>query len=580
MGHALRLEPVRCPHARGGVPSTQRRSKPSLRLSPRTWGCTDRKRTEPPTHKVVPTHVGVYRRSRDRSRRPDRCPHARGGVPRETRNASGATPLSPRTWGCTADSPVRRRTVHVVPTHVGVYRPSSRPRPRSGRCPHARGGVPMFRHAHHQLLQLSPRTWGCTAAVRCLAEKERVVPTHVGVYRWLSTVLSSRGSCPHARGGVPQWSRWFGPAAALSPRTWGCTESILVIYGFGFVVPTHVGVYLEPQPGEWRCSVVPTHVGVYRIGASQRRWVERCPHARGGVPRSRSPARMWNALSPRTWGCTGCRTRSPVDRPVVPTHVGVYRRPLRPECPGGRCPHARGGVPERETAGLRAMRLSPRTWGCTTRRSGRSGWHRWRCPHARGGVPIAAALGVDPSELSPRTWGCTGRRHRHESTTHVVPTHVGVYRLLPASVSRADSCPHARGGVPPARTRAFTNASLSPRTWGCTVAGDHGVDVVHVVPTHVGVYRSPPCPSLRRARCPHARGGVPGGCQPPAVATRVVPTHVGVYRPRPGEPVARPCCPHARGGVPSVGLPGGLSVKLSPRTWGCTDVLQTDEPRS
>ena len=71
---------------------------------------------------VVPTHVGVYRAVAPGSDTSCSCPHARGGVPRRSSDIWGYLRLSSRTWGCTEPVPVRFLRERVVPTHVGVYR--------------------------------------------------------------------------------------------------------------------------------------------------------------------------------------------------------------------------------------------------------------------------------------------------------------------------------------------------------------------------------------------------------------------------------------------------------------------------
>src|SRR5690606_26784513 len=90
---------------------------------------------------------------------------------------------SPRAWGCTAVEALWARTVGVVPTRVGVYRPHRRPRTCPGGRLHARGGVP-------KRLGRSPTP-------------PTVVPTRVGVYRNIQNTNLSGSSRPHARGGVP-----------------------------------------------------------------------------------------------------------------------------------------------------------------------------------------------------------------------------------------------------------------------------------------------------------------------------------------------------------------------------------------
>ena len=65
---------------------------------------------------------------------------------------------------------------------------------------------------------------------------------------------------------------------------WGCTVNI-----FGFSA--------TPE-------IVPTHVGVYRIHGKSLRIIDNCPHACGGVPKTKVPVDRELKLSPRMWGCT------------------------------------------------------------------------------------------------------------------------------------------------------------------------------------------------------------------------------------------------------------------------------------
>ncbi len=159
-----------CPHARGGVPvripcmmSLHLCVVPTLvgvyrlscgsshscsLLSPRSWGCTGYgEHAADIAQKVVPTLVGVYRHARTQQvplkpvvptlvgvyrqetssclANECSCPHARGGVPSQTR--------------------VRQASKLVVPTLVGVYRL-----------------VPWM---VMRFPPLSPRSWGCTGGV-------------------------------------------------------------------------------------------------------------------------------------------------------------------------------------------------------------------------------------------------------------------------------------------------------------------------------------------------------------------------------------------------------------------------------
>ena len=148
---------------------------------------------------------------------------------------------SPRTWGC--------------------FSASGRTTRRTGRLPHARGGVSfIFRHCAPAAMS-SPRTWGCFYCRLYRSNEPRVFPTHVGVFLGsaprgllLFCLPHARGgvsACrpsrprhaglPHARGGVSSSTSEVHGKGLSSPRTWGYFTLGAGLSGFGIVFPTHVG---------------------------------------------------------------------------------------------------------------------------------------------------------------------------------------------------------------------------------------------------------------------------------------------------------------------------------------------------
>ena len=172
-----------CPHARGGVPTRRMAMPMRPALSPRTWGCTAARSRSVSALQIVPTHVGVYQYRVAPVAMPTHCPHARGGVPFRPMASPPWNRLSPRTWGCTDAGLVKAFQALIVPTHVGVYREGGPAMTFPERCPHARGGVPSTSEPSTTGSSLSPRTWGCTGPGLRQWGSLRVVPTHVGVYR-------------------------------------------------------------------------------------------------------------------------------------------------------------------------------------------------------------------------------------------------------------------------------------------------------------------------------------------------------------------------------------------------------------
>ncbi len=85
--------------------------------------------------------------------------------------------------------------------------------------------------------------WGCTVIWEKTELGDKIVPTHVGVYRLDEVNEFIRYYCPHACGGVPRTYESKSNIIQLSPRMWGCTGRYYLPYRSLFVVPTHVGVY-------------------------------------------------------------------------------------------------------------------------------------------------------------------------------------------------------------------------------------------------------------------------------------------------------------------------------------------------
>ncbi len=259
---------MRCPHTRGGVPRAKLNHKKRAKLSPHTWGCSDESRGRSHQSRVVPTHVGVFLASTCVQLPDHCCPHTRGGVPWVVCADNRRIELSPHTWGCSSVFTITTHSSPVVPTHVGVFRQKIHIIITWHSCPHTRGGVPSRCSSVADLKLLSPHTRGCSSTWRNFGFPAEVVPTHVGVFRRRSRIVSLNRRCPHTRGGVPLSAEARPPGPSLSPHTWGCS--------------------VNGQPMSDDLNVVPTHVGVFRMHAGQEHAVRRCPHTRGGVP-TRSP---------------------------------------------------------------------------------------------------------------------------------------------------------------------------------------------------------------------------------------------------------------------------------------------------
>src|SRR5690606_2467716 len=129
--------------------------------------------------------------------------------------------------------------------------------------PHARGGVSSGKVRLVNLLQSSPRTWGCFLSWTRWHIRFSVFPTHVGVFPSHGQKGGFFKGLPHARGGVSPPPTCGTPTHVSSPRTWGCFSLSFWSLWCIVVFPTHVGVFLKRQ------TKAQKEAGL--------------PHARGGV---------------------------------------------------------------------------------------------------------------------------------------------------------------------------------------------------------------------------------------------------------------------------------------------------------
>ena len=173
-----------------------------------------------------------------------------------------------------------------------------------------------------------------------------------------------------------------------------------------------------------------------------------CPHTRGDGPWIPVEPNVILVLSPHAWGWTDGDGRWEFFAGVVPTRVGMDR----------------------------AIRTRARKSAC--------------CPHTRGDGPVYFPAGCAIIRLSPHAWGWTDGLDRDLRWRLVVPTRVGMDRMLPCWRIIWHRCPHTRGDGPPSARSCRSGCRLSPHAWGWTVRrfvprGPH-----QVVPTRVGMDRA------------------------------------------------------------------------------------------
>ena len=149
------------PHAGGDVSFMRTFAKPSLRFSPRRWGCFSIVGQGYGGFWVFPTQVGMFLLNKVPLIPRSRFPHAGGDVSFVRLTMRSVLPFSPRRWGCFRDHGQRRFVSDVFPTQVGMFPlPERRPYSRL-RFPHAGGDVSQRVGMKVPEYGFSPRRWGC-----------------------------------------------------------------------------------------------------------------------------------------------------------------------------------------------------------------------------------------------------------------------------------------------------------------------------------------------------------------------------------------------------------------------------------
>ena len=169
------------------------------------------------------------------------------------------------------------------------------------------------------------------------------------------------------------------------------------------------------------------------------------PRARGDVPRMTRPSGVFSA--------------------VFPAHAGMFRQEKNNGDSYYSFPRARGDVPVYSRA------------------------HAARFPRARGDVPTSSSLRVMIVMFSPRTRGCSIIGRNRCGLVVVFPAHAGMFRSYPTKPHGHHSFPRARGDVPPLAADHLNFHGFSPRTRGCSRAGQHSTVQKNVFPAHAGMFR-------------------------------------------------------------------------------------------
>jgi hypothetical protein len=206
-------------------------------------------------------------------------------------------------------------------------------------------------------------------------------------------------------------------------------------------------------------------------------------------------------------------------------------------------------------------------------------------PHARGDGPRRSLLGQSDRGFSPRPWGWSAEARWRAHPGEVLPTPVGMVREPAPFDQDGRGSPHARGDGPSSGSLTKQPRTFSPRPWGWSVFLELGLRGGDVLPTPVGMVRLIRVEELPMPCSPHARGDGPDRCRQHAIVVgfsprpwgwsavrtfyicnqSVLPTPVGMVRSQCVSMPSRPSSPHARGDGPNYDISDISESSYSPR---------------
>ncbi len=222
MVSARRVQALRSPHPRGDGPLAFSRFLPHWAFSPPAWGWSVRHPENGGNHPVLPT---------------------RGGDgPWIPTDPFVDLLFSPPAWGWSVASLVAERLRQVLPTRVGMVRTWATQSGAAFRSPHPRGDGPYYGLVKAATLVFSPPAWGWSGLAVDAGAGELVLPTRVGMVR---PTPASRGLCrcsPHPRGDGPLVRQEHTRRVQFSPPAWGWSAGEGVQRHPSVVLPTRVGM--------------------------------------------------------------------------------------------------------------------------------------------------------------------------------------------------------------------------------------------------------------------------------------------------------------------------------------------------
>ena len=232
----------------------------------------------------------------------------------------------------------------------------------------------------------SPRTRGCSFSLVFIGLSPYVFPAHAGMFLLAQAYQDYTAGFPRARGDVPMDAITLASRVRFSPRTRGCSRVNFTYHGPTPFSPRTRGCSLDEQPIQLAREVFPAHAGMFRLGHTFVQFLHGFPRARGDVPSRWSERQKGKPFSPRTRGCSVGFQLPRKATTVFPAHAGMFPTGNTVTSGWNSFPRARGDVPAQALDLALWQRFSPRTRGCSDHADV---LHAAACgfPRARGDVP-------------------------------------------------------------------------------------------------------------------------------------------------------------------------------------------------
>ena len=161
-----------------------RRCNPrARRCSPPAWGWSDIALPCRRILAVLPTRVGMVRSVAGIPESQHRAPHPRGDGPGDENAEIAAAMCSPPAWGWSAGIDSYSAGCGVLPTRVGMVRQLVSIYEADGSAPHPRGDGPRTKRSRAGSIACSPPAWGWSDRPRRPVVHFTVLPTRVGMVR-------------------------------------------------------------------------------------------------------------------------------------------------------------------------------------------------------------------------------------------------------------------------------------------------------------------------------------------------------------------------------------------------------------